>query len=199
MIGVRRPRSRWVVALLAPVAIALLAGAAAGGEGVLAHVPGFDDAIPPEKAAAVRHTLAPSDPGSESPVRAVPPPGDVDRIPAHLLSGDAPVPVSPELLEPTNAWLVSDGRTLVAVYAGADGHDPRRGRLVIVRQDLEAGTQTLSVVDAGPGGAVAITAAPMGEGVETAAQHGRLTFRSMEGRAGVLDLALDRASGPAGE
>jgi len=83
------------------------------------------------------------------------------------------------------------------VYAGADGHDTRRGRFVIVRQDLEAGTQTLSLVDAGPGGAVAITDAPTGDGVETAAQHGRLSFRSRDGRAGVLDLTLDRASRPA--
>jgi len=87
-----------------------------------------------------------------------------------------------------NGWLVSDGRTLVAVYAGAAGNDPSVGRLVIVRQDLVAGRQTVRTLDEASTGALSIAAAPVGGSVETSAQTGSIRLRTANGRALRLDL-----------
>lgn len=113
-------------------------------------------------------------------------------IPARMLGPDVPVPISPAILRVRNGWLVSDGRTLVAVYAGAAGNDSSVGRLVIVRQDLVAGTQTVRTVDAGPTGALAIAAAPLGTTVETSAQAGSILVKPAVGRALRLDLGTGR-------
>jgi hypothetical protein len=87
-----------------------------------------------------------------------------------------------------NGWLVSDGSTLVAVYAGAAGDDPSVGRLVIVRQNLVAGRQTVHTLDAGFTGALEIAAAPLGSAVETSAQTGSIRVRAGGGRTLRLDL-----------
>jgi hypothetical protein len=121
--------------------------------------------------------------------RLVPP--VADRIPAHLLPPKTPVPVSPALIRVRNAWLVSDGRTLVAVYAGEAGADPAKGLFVIVRQNLVFGGQSQDVVAAGRTGPVKLTDVPLGAAVETSAQHGALSFVSAGGRQGVLHLATD--------
>lgn len=115
-------------------------------------------------------------------------------IPARMLGHNVPVPISPSLLRSRNGWLVSDGRTLVAVYAGAAGNDPSVGRLVIVRQDLAAGTQTVRTIDAGPTGPLAIVAAPLGGSVETSAQTGTIRLQAARGRV----LRLDLGSGTVG-
>jgi hypothetical protein len=94
-------------------------------------------------------------------------------IPARLLGPDAPMPVSPSLLQPRNGWLVSDGKTLVAVYAGAAGSDPAVGRVVILRQDLVAGRQTVETHDALATGALTIVSAETG-GLRLHAADGRL-------------------------
>jgi hypothetical protein len=99
-------------------------------------------------------------------------------IPARLLGPDVPVPVSPALLRPRNGWLVSDGRTLVAVYAGAAGGDPALGRVVVVRQNLVAGEQKLETLDAGPTGPLTIVSAETGE----------IRLRAAGGRLLLLDL-----------
>jgi hypothetical protein len=117
---------------------------------------------------------------------AVPRRGDV--IPAHMLPPDAPVPISPSRLRATNGWLVSNGVTLVAVYAGASGGDPSVGTFAIVRQNLALGFQTVSFVDLPGTGAVRITGAPAGAAVVTSAQHADLRFAG-----GVLHLATDTA------
>lgn len=118
-----------------------------------------------------------------------PQPGSALRpIPARMLGPAVPVPIPPSLLRVRNGWLVSDGRTLVAVYAGAAGNEPSVGRLVIVRQDLGAGRQTVRTVDAGRTGALAIAAAPLGSSVETSAQTGTIRVRGAAGRAFQLDL-----------
>jgi hypothetical protein len=117
-------------------------------------------------------------------------------IPARMLGPGVPVPISPSILRERNGWLVSDGRTLVAVYAGAAGNDPSVGRVVIVRQDLVAGRQTVRTLDAGPTGTLAIVAAPLGSSVETSAQ-GSIHLRGAGGRELSLDLgrgALTRRS-----
>ena len=87
-----------------------------------------------------------------------------------------------------NGWLVSDGRTLVAVYAGAAGEDPSVGRVVIVRQDLGAGEQTVRTIDAGTTGALTITAAPLGSSASSSAQTGAIRLRDPGGGALTLDL-----------
>jgi hypothetical protein len=85
---------------------------------------------------------------------------------------------------------VSNGKTLVAVYAGAAGDDSSVGRVVIVRQNLVAGTQGVQTVDAGQTGALTIAAAPLGAAVETSAQTGSLRLRTPGGRLLTLDLAM---------
>ena len=132
--------------------------------------------------------------GAESSARAPVPAGPPDRIPAHMLGEDVPTPISPQVLEAGNAWLVSNGATLVAVYAGAAGNDRSNGRFVIVRQNLVTGSQTEDVVDVPGAGPLAIVDAPRGEGVEASAQHARLGFHSSSGRAGALDLATDHVN-----
>ena len=120
--------------------------------------------------------------------KAAPPGAAPQPIPARMLGPAVPVPISPALLRVRNGWLVSDGRTLVAVYAGAAGNDSALGRLVIVRQDLTAGTQAVRTLDTGPTGALAIAAAPLGDSVETSAQTGSIGLRTAGGRALRLDL-----------
>jgi hypothetical protein len=119
---------------------------------------------------------------------AAPPDSTPQPIPARMLGSDVPVPMPASVLHVRNGWLVSDGRTLVAVYAGAAGDDSSVGRLVIVRQDLLAGRQTVRTLDAGPTGALAIVAAPLGSSVETSAQTGSIRIRTSAGRALRLDL-----------
>ena len=164
--------------------------------------------VPNEKAQQIEHALAPARSGdpvrasvrakdsaeSDTPTSAPAPPLAFDRIPGRMISTDTPVPVSPELIDVQNGWMVSDGKTLVAVYAGAAGNDPGKGRFVIVRQDLAAGSQTIDVVDVPGAGAVAVTDAPTGAAIETAAQRDRIGFHGLHGWKGDLDLADDSAN-----
>jgi hypothetical protein len=117
-----------------------------------------------------------------------------DPVPAHILPSDTPIPVSPTLIRVQNAWLVSDGRMLVAVYAGEAGNDASRGRFVVIRQSLVFGNQWEDVVPAGRTGAVRLTQVPLGAAVETSAQRGDLSFTSAGGQDGVLHLATDTAA-----
>jgi len=187
------PTSRGTVALagLGALSLVVVAGAALTGSSGT-YVPQLGVTVPNEKVAAVQHSLPPG--GTESSGQAPVPAGLPDRIPAHMLAEDVPVPISPQVLESGNAWLVSNGATLVAVYAGAAGEDRMNGRFVIVRQNLTAGSQTQDIVDLPGAGALTLVDAPKGEGVETSAQHARLSFRSSSGKAGVLDLSTDRAT-----
>ena len=135
---------------------------------------------PQEKAAALARlsSVATTD---SSTVPAAAPDSAPQPIAARMLGSDVPVPVAPSLLRVRNGWLVSDGRTLVAVYAGAAGDDPSVGRLVVVRQDLAAGRQTVRTVDAGATGALAIAAA--------SPQTGSISVRTLGGRVLRFDLA----------
>jgi hypothetical protein len=167
--------------------------------------------VPAEKVAQVEHSLPPAGSGPESAPATVrkstsssaalsssataPPPPVFDRIPGQMLSANTPVPLSPELIDVQNGWLTSDGKTLVAVYAGAAGTDPEKGRFVIVRQDLAAGRQTTNVVDVPGAGAVSITNAPTGAAIETTGQRGRIGFHGSHGSSGTLDLVTDSTNG----
>jgi hypothetical protein len=110
--------------------------------------------------------------------------------PAGMLPPGFQPPFSPSVIRTTNGWLVSNGRTLVAVYAGESGNDPTVGMFGIVRQDLEFGLETRRIISVGNVGTVQITNAPSGAGVETSAQHADIEFSSAAGR-GVLHLATD--------
>jgi hypothetical protein len=116
------------------------------------------------------------------------------RIPPHILAKGSPPPIPYELINPENGWIVSDGYTLVAVYAGSPGEKPTLGRVAIVRQNEIFGIQynPPDIVDVGKIGAIMISRAPRGRSHETSAQTGRLAFVSANGTRGVLDLRNDR-------
>ena len=99
----------------------------------------------------------------------------------------SPPPIHYALINPKNGWLVSDGYTLVAVYAGSPGEDPSLGRFAIVRQNVIFGVQydPPDIVDVGRVGAIKITRAPRGRSRETSAQTGRIAFVSANGTKGV--------------
>jgi hypothetical protein len=180
-------RIRVVAATLAGLAVG------AGGGFALGDALGRSVSGPAEKAAGLGRlaSVATTDSNTEpapSPVAAPRP------IPAQMLGADAPVPIAPSILQARNGWLVSNGKTLVAVYAGAAGNDPSIGRVVIVRQNLAAGKQTVRAVDAGPSGELTISAAPLGAAVETSAQMGRLHLRAAGGSGLTLDLGTDKVS-----
>jgi len=113
--------------------------------------------------------------------------------PARMLPADVPPPFSPSAIRTTNGWQVSNGRTLVDVYAGEAGNDASIGMFGILRQDLEFGWQTRRLVAVGSTGAIRITQAPLGAGVETSAQRADVEFSSPSGAHGVLHLADDTA------
>jgi hypothetical protein len=173
--------------LAATLTVAAL-GVAGGGlaladvsiPGLGANVP-----VPPEKAAALQRlaSVATTDSSSEP-----------QPIPGRMLGSSVPVPIPPSILRARNGWLVSDGRTLVAVYAGAAGSDPALGRVVIVRQDLVAGSQRIRIVDAGRTGALTIAAAPLGASVETSAQTGDIRLQTSGGGQLLLDLGAGKVS-----
>jgi len=98
------------------------------------------------------------------------------------------------VINPKNAWIVSDGYTLVTVYAGSPGASPSRGRFAVVRQNAIFGIEydPPDLVDIPKAGALKITGWPHGADRETTAQRGRLTFISARGVKGVLDLRGDR-------
>ena len=113
------------------------------------------------------------------------------RTPAHMLSPNTPPPLSPALIRVTNSWMVSDGRTLVAAYAGEAGGDPSVGLLAVIRQNLVFGFQTRDIVNLGAIGSVRIAQAPHGSRVETSAQRGELRLTSAVGKQGIFHLASD--------
>lgn len=121
----------------------------------------------------------------------VPRPGG--RIPPHILATGVPPPIQEGLIKVTNAWLVSDGYTLVAVYAGCEATDPSIGRFAIIRQNFIFGIQYAppDFVNVRKAGALKITRSPRGASRETTAQRGRLVFASARGTKGVLELRGD--------
>jgi hypothetical protein len=177
--------------LLSPRVVAAIAvglAAATGGGFALADAIGGSIPAPAQKSAALGRlaSLATTDSNT---VPASAPAFTPHGIQGEMLGKDVPVPIAPSILQPTNGWLVSNGKTLVAVYAGAAGDDSSVGRVVIVRQNLVAGTQGVQTVDAGQTGALTIAAAPLGAAVETSAQTGSLRLRTPGGRLLTLDLA----------
>jgi hypothetical protein len=186
---------RLLIALLCLGAGAGLASAAVTGVSIPQL--GINVPVPADKAAALERLAAVGT--SDSNTAPAPAPRfDPAPIPGEMLDVDVPVPIPASILQLRNGWLVSNGKTLVAVYAGAAGDDPSAGRVVVVRENLAAGKQAVSVLDAGPTGALTIAQAPLGRSIETSAQKGEIRLRSAGGTALVLDLDLTRLSGSAG-
>lgn len=181
------------ITLAAIVALAGLGAAVAlAGGGGTTYIPQLGISVPSEKAAQVNHAYPATQP-PESTLPAPPPPATpVIGIPAHVAPADAaPIPVSPSLVRVTNDWMVSNGHTLVAVYAGQAGDNPADGRFVIIRQNLDKGVETEDIVNVPGAGAISIDSAPEGADVETTAQTASLHFTGANGRAGLLELAHD--------
>lgn len=177
-----------LAAVLAVLALGAGGGlASAAAVGVSIPQLGINTPVPAEKAGPLQRlvSVATTDANAQP---APAPSAEPAPIPGELLDADVPVPVPPSVLRERNGWLVSDGKTLVAVYAGAAGSDASVGRLVIVRQDLVAGTQTVRIVDAGRTGALTIARAPLGSSVETSAQQGYIGLQTASGRSLTLDL-----------
>jgi len=168
--------------LHAAVAAAVLAGTAAAfaAAPVEVYIPVLGHSIPAEKVGPVLHALGDPDAPRETPAAAPVPDGAPDALPGHLIGPDVPIPVSPQVLEPTSGWVAADGRALVAVYAGEAADASGAGRFVIVRQDLAGGAQEQQIVDVARSGAVSILGA--------AGPRRVLSFRTRGGRAGELDL-----------
>ena len=116
------------------------------------------------------------------------PSGPITPARARLINNKSEIPVSPGMLTFTNGWFVNNGKTLVAIYAGAAGNNPSDGRLVILRQNELLGTQTLRIVNVSGAGALTIVSAPLGASVETTAQKAAISFRASTGARGTLNL-----------
>jgi hypothetical protein len=129
---------RLLIALGAVVLVGAGGFAAADVAGVSIPQLGVHTPVPTNKAAALERlvTVATTDASTE-PSAAVPEP-ESHPIPGRLLGSDAPVPVAPSVLQERNGWLVSNGKTLVAVYAGAAGR-PRAGSSSSARTSSPAG------------------------------------------------------------
>lgn len=112
------------------------------------------------------------------------------RIPAHMLPPGTPPPISGARMTTNNGWLVSNGVTLLAVYAGANADDARVGTLGIIRQNLVLGFQTETFVDVPDAGSIRLTDVPTGAAVETSAQHADVAFANAVS-GGTLHLASD--------
>jgi hypothetical protein len=144
---------------------------------------GVAASAPRHRAAALQRlgSVATTDSNTEP---AAPPDSTPRPITARMLGPEAPIPVTPSVLRMRNGWLASDPRTLVAVYACSAGDDPPLGRLVVVRQNLASGIQTVRIVGVGRTGALAIVAARLGRSADAVA----LQIRTAGGRLLRLDL-----------
>jgi hypothetical protein len=171
--------------------------AAGGGSHGSTYIPQLGRRVPNDKVAAFEHEFVnpcyPEHCKGPQHVRTSPGPplGPLDRIPARFVKGVSEVPISPVVLRFTNGWLVSNGRILVGVYAGAAGDDPSEGRLVVLRQNVQMGSQKISILNVPGAGALTIIKVPAGIKAETGAERGRLSFKSIHGVQGALYLRSD--------
>ena len=186
--------------LLTALVVLALAGAVSGlavAASSAVSIPrlGGNVTVPADKAAAVADRMPSAPADATAPASAAAAAFTPEPIPAAILGSNVPVPIPSSIITETNGWLVSDGYTLVAVYAGSKGDDPSQGRVVIVRQDLRAAKQTVQVVDAGATGPLTIAAgAPTGAAVETSAQTGSLMLSTSHGATVRLNLADNTVS-----
>ncbi len=190
------PRFLVTCAVLA-LAGALTGMATAGSSAVSSPRLGSAVTVPADKAAALANRMPSGAVDSTPPAAAAPAVAfTAQPIPARTFGADAPVPVPSAIIAASNGWLVSDGSHLVAVYAGSAPDDATHGLVVIVRQDLHNGKQTLQVVDAGDTGALRVAAgAPAGSSVETSALTGAIPLATSQGTTVKLNLSTNTISG----
>ena len=190
-------RTRTLIALAALGLAGVLSGLAAAGSSPVS-IPrlGSNVTVTADKAAAMANRMpsaatdVTASAGPAAPATFAP-----DPIPAKILDSDVPIPIPASIITETNGWLVSNGYNLVAVYVGSAGDDPTQGRVVIVRQDVRAGKQTVQIVDAGATGALTITSdAPTGAAVETTALTGGLKLGTSNGTTVKLNLTTNTIS-----
>jgi hypothetical protein len=193
-----RIRNRKLLPALVVIGVAgALSGlAAAGSSSVSVPQVGSNVVIPAEKATAMANRMPSAATDASTPAgTASAPPFAPEPIPAKILGPDVPVPVSASIINVANAWLVSNGYDLVAVYAGSAANDSTQGRVVIVRQSLAAGKQTVQIVNAGSTGALSVApSAPSGAAVETSALTGSVDLRTSSGAIERLNLSTNAIS-----
>jgi hypothetical protein len=192
--------SRKVKLLTALVVLGLVGAlsglAAAGSSPLSAPRLGSNVTVPATKAAAMANRMPSAPTDSAASAAAAVPTFAPAPIPAVILGSNVPVPIPASVITETNGWLVSNGYNAVAVYAGSAGDDPTQGRIVIVRQDMRAGKQTVQIVDTGATGSLTITPdAPTGAAVETSALTGALKLSTSRGTTIRLNLSTDTVSG----
>ena len=182
------------------VAVAVAAGAVGCGSasaGAAAGAAQSSSAQPTEAPSGSAPASTPAKP-IPTPSRSYGPPSHVPvtpgapgpKFPAAIASGADAEPVGGSIEIFRNGWGTADGKTTVLVSAGASRADPSDGLFVIVRQ-TQAGGQSQNNVTVAGSGAVWISSAPLGAGVETSAQTGDLSFDSDSGMTGVLHLSDD--------
>jgi hypothetical protein len=195
-------RSSYRRGLLALGALALLTGGGAALAATQGHpagttyVPALGISVPQSKLKALEHSAPRAlDPRmtvqkAVGHLRTTP----VNGIPGRYLPKMRQGPFSPAVLQFTRAWQVSNGRTLVAVYAGVNPAQASDGRIIIFRQNILAGTQSQVLISVAGSGALTITKAPMGAGAERSGATGVLTLRGAHGATYTLHLAANSVS-----
>lgn len=155
--------------------------------------------MPADKVGPIQHVLGGGEGVTESTEKSGYKPSAADFDDNHIpgtiapIDDNHPIPFPPQIMEPTNEWIVSNGPNLVVVYAGADGQDPSAGKFAILRDFGMSGKQRVSFVTVPSGGAVTITSAPLGPAAEASMQSAKVRFKTATGRAGTLDLAKNTA------
>jgi hypothetical protein len=116
-----------------------------------------------------------------------------DVIAPRFLTDSDPPPVNSDVISIENGMVVSDGYTLVVVYAGNPKNDASIGRLVVIRQNLLFGIaySPPDVIDVGKVGRLKIRTLP--KGGARSAQRAEVGFVAKDGTHGVLDLRGDTA------
>jgi len=195
----RKSFRRGLVALAAMTVLAGGGAALAATQGHPAgrtYVPSLGISVPQSKLRALEHSAPRAlDPrmSVQKPVghlRTTP----VNGIAARYLPSMRQGPFPPEILRFTRAWQVSDGRTLVAVYAGVNPAQASAGRIIIFRQNILAGTQSQVLINVAGSGALTITRAPLGVRAERSGETGVLTLRGASGKTYTLHLAASSVS-----
>lgn len=112
-------------------------------------------------------------------------PAEIVSSPQSFLGSESLQPIS-------NAWRTSNARRFTQVEAGALPSDDSVGALAIFRYSFKNATQDADLVKVIGSGALKITHAPTGSGVESTSQHnGKIEFSSEYGARGRLDLSND--------
>jgi hypothetical protein len=113
-------------------------------------------------------------------------------IPAAVVTSPQSFIGSESLGQIDNAWRTSDAKTFTQVEAGSVPGGDSVGVLAVFRHSFKNATQEADLVKVIGAGALKITKAPTGSGVESTSQRrGKIEFSSENGARGTLDLSDD--------